>query len=75
MASNIRSTRFRPVKSTEKLSQCYFAFRVTPQQRQMLVDLAKERDISISGLIREIISERLSEIEEKKNSLTGTLPR
>lgn len=41
----------------------------------MLVDLAKERDISISGLIREIISERLSEIEEKKNSLTGTLPR
>lgn len=71
MNSGIRSTRFRPVKATEKLAHCYFGFRLSEHQRQMLVAMAKERDISVSGLLRDIISEKIGEYERKKN-LTGS---
>lgn len=62
---SIRSTRYRPVHASNKIRHCYFGVRVTPEMRDQLIQLARERNISISAIIREMLAAKIEEYERK----------
>lgn len=58
--------KYRGLRDESDIMCVYIGFRVPVEERKVLVSLARERDLSMSSLLRSIISDYIRELKLEK---------
>lgn len=66
MPNNNRALRKRCGRKGENMKKCIMTFQVNPEVRAKLGEIAEEKDLTLSQLMRRIINQYLKKYEESK---------